>query len=414
MGIGSMLGTSAPWVIVAGGFHQEGATDKLNAALARYLIRQRTPVHLVGHHFAEEFADEPAVRLYRVAKVAGSFFLGERMLDRTGRMVAARVSARDPATRVLVNGANCAWPALNWVHFLHHAEPRSGDGGPLWIRAKSWLEERLGSRRERAIIPCAPRVIANSERTRRDLINQLGARDELIVTVYPGSQAACQPGSAAQRASARRWLGLGDEPVVAFVGALRHDDHKGFGTLWRAWRKLCTHADWRGSLVVAGAGRKLEDWRRIVAQVGLARRVVMLGHTSRVAEVLAASDLLVSPTRYDAYGLGVHEAICCGVPAIVSGCAGVAERYPAGLQDLLLNDPKDAEDLAIRLLTWSRNIEGLKRRFETFGVTLRASTDAEMASRIASLGGASLFTKMGEMTGSSSYTQSSTQALTNG
>jgi hypothetical protein len=37
-----------------------------------------------------------------------------------------------------------------------------------------------------------------------------------------------------------------------------------------------------------------------------------------------------------------------------------------------------------------------------------------MASRIASLGGASLFTKMGEMTGSSSYTQSSTQALTNG
>jgi hypothetical protein len=80
---------------------------------------------------------------------------------------------------------------------------------------------------------------------------------------------------------------------------------------------------------------------------------------------------------------------------MVSGCAGVAERYPAGLQDLLLNDPKDAEDLTTRLLTWSRNIEGLKHRFETFGATLRASTDAEMASRIAASGVASLVHKNG-------------------
>ena len=38
---------------------------------------------------------------------------------------------------------------------------------------------------------------------------------------------------------------------------------------------------------------------------------------------------MVHPARYEAYGLGVHEAICRGLPAIVSAGAGIAELYPA-------------------------------------------------------------------------------------
>ena len=37
-----------------------------------------------------------------------------------------------------------------------------------------------------------------------------------------------------------------------------------------------------------------------------------------VAPVIAAADVLVHPARYEAYGLGVHEALCRGLPAIVS------------------------------------------------------------------------------------------------
>jgi glycosyltransferase involved in cell wall biosynthesis len=49
--------------------------------------------------------------------------------------------------------------------------------------------------------------------------------------------------------------------------------------------------------------------------------------------------------------VGVHEALCCGLPAIVSATAGVAER-PSHLQDLLLPNPDDAVDLAARLQKW--------------------------------------------------------------
>jgi glycosyltransferase involved in cell wall biosynthesis len=388
-------------VIIAGGFHREGGMDKLNAAWARYLIAQGTPVHLVGHHFADEFANGPAVRLYRVAKFAGSFFLGQALLDRMGGKVAARVSAHNAAARVLVNGVNCAWPGLNWIHFLHHAEPRRSGDGPRWIKAKNRLESSRGIRRETALIPRAQRLIANSERTRHDLINRLDVRDERVVTVYPGSDASYCPATTTRRASARRWLGLGDEPVVAFVGALRHDHHKGFDTLWRAWCRLSARVEWNARLVVAGGGRMLDDWRRIVAQAGQSRRIILLGHTSRVQEVLAASDVLISPTRYDAYGLNVHEAICCGVPAIVSASAGVAERFPPALRDMLIADPEDADDLMGRLLAWSEKVDCFKHRFESFGRMLRASTEAEMAARIASLASS---TKAREINGSSSYT----------
>ncbi|HLW71093.1 MAG TPA: glycosyltransferase family 4 protein [Candidatus Binataceae bacterium] len=372
-----------PWVIVAGGFHREGAMDQLNAALARYLIGQGTPVHLVGHRFDDEFIEHPAARLHRVAKPAGSFFLGQRQLDRAGRAVAARVTARCPAARVLVNGVNCAWPDLNWIHFVHQAlPPRVGGGGPRWLRLKNRLETELQARRERTLLGGARRLFVNSERTRADLIETLGLSNERMTTVYPASDMAVGPPSAADRASARAWLGFATEPVVAFVGTLRHDHHKGFDTLWRAWRELCARPDWSASLVVAGGGRMLENWRRSVAAAGLEGRVRMLGHTERIDEVLAAADLLVSPTRYEAYGLNVHEAIALGVPAMVTARAGVAERYPAALRDMLLPAPEDSADLSARLLAWSLNPSRARQRFEAFGAQLRACTTTAMARQI--------------------------------
>ena len=60
----------------------------------------------------------------------------------------------------------------------------------------------------------------------------------------------------------------------------------------------------------------------------------MLGYCRDVVDLMAAADLLVHPARYEAYGLAVHEALCCGVPVIVSSAAGIAERMPANLADL--------------------------------------------------------------------------------
>ena len=90
--------------------------------------------------------------------------------------------------------------------------------------------------------------------------------------------------------------------------------------------------------------------------------------------MLAACDALASPTRYEAYGLNVHEALCCGLPASVTASAGVAERYPAALRGLLAPDPDDPADWAERLREWRSSMEGFRGLVEPFGRSLRART----------------------------------------
>ena len=79
-----------------------------------------------------------------------------------------------------------------------------------------------------------------------------------------------------------------------------------------------------------------------MAEMRMENDVCVLGFTKDISTVLAAADVLVSPTRFEPYGQGVHEAICCGLPVFVSRCAGIAERFPAELGDLLLENPPDA------------------------------------------------------------------------
>ena len=92
--------------------------------------------------------------------------------------------------------------------------------------------------------------------------------------------------------------------------------------------------------------------------------------------------MLVHPARYEAYGLAVHEALCCGVPALVSASAGVAERYPAVLGSLLLDDPNSASEMAARLRSW-RGDTSIAAHAAALGERLRARSWDDMGQEIA-------------------------------
>ena len=59
--------------------------------------------------------------------------------------------------------------------------------------------------------------------------------------------------------------------------------------------------------------------------------------------------------------------------------AGVAERYPAELTDLILTDPEDPGELADRLRYWRANADLLTDRVRPFADELRRRTWADMA-----------------------------------
>lgn len=372
-----------PWVIVADGFHRDGGMEKANAALASYLAEIGTPVHLVCNRAAPEFAEDPRFTVHRVARQRGPFFMREWQLGRLGRSVIAAIANESPAVRAVVNGTNCDWPDVNWVHFVHRAWIGRNEDAPAWFRVKDSFEHELNVRHEISRLKRARVLLANSERTRRDLIERIGLSPRRVHTVYLGADPDWKMMGADRREAARRWLGeSADRPLVVFVGALGHDARKGFDTLFRAWQNLCARPQWDADLIVAGGGRALTSWKKAVEDGGMAERVKMLGFTTRIGDLLAAADMLVSPVRYESYGLNVHEAICCGVPAIVSAGAGVAERYPAELQDMLLPDPEDWNAIAEKLLRWRADMGAVRQRFHPLAMKLRAYTWRDMAERI--------------------------------
>jgi glycosyltransferase involved in cell wall biosynthesis len=212
------------------------------------------------------------------------------------------------------------------------------------------------------------------------LITTLGVPAKKVHTIYLGSDPSTHSITAEERIAARAWLGVDPErPLAAFVGALGFDTNKGIDTLVEAWRRLCLRSDWDVDLVVAGGGRGLESWRRRIEQAGISSRIKMLGFTDRVTDLLAASDVLVSPVRYEAYGLNVHEALCRGVPAIVSATAGISERYPVELSGLILRDPSSVDELVERMLAWRAVMPAWKASIKPLAAELRARSWEDMA-----------------------------------
>lgn len=374
------------WVIVAGGFHRGGGMDKANAALARYLLRCGHEVHVVAHRVDDDFRRLQNCVVHDINRAAGSVLLGSPLLQWAGWRIASRVTAEDPTAHVIVNGGNCAWPDINWVHSVHAAWPRADHGAPLWFKAKNTVFKTVAKRDERTALRRARQVIANSERTRLHVLEHFGVDESRVRTVYPGSDGDCHGASAEERAIARAGLGLpAGGLTVCFVGALSHDNNKGLDLLWRAWCVLSARPGWDVDLVVAGGGGALSFWREQVNRAGHATRVHIIGFTDRVSELLAASDLLVSPVRYEAYGLNVQEALLRGVPVLVSQAAGITERFPPGNTDMILSNAENVSELVGRLEQWRQDVDGWHVQANALGSRLRQHSWDDMARQIADL-----------------------------
>ncbi|MCY1044361.1 glycosyltransferase family 4 protein [Corallococcus sp. bb12-1] len=369
-----------PYTLISGDFVSTGGMDRANLALADWLARQGGPVRLVAYRVEDSLLRYPNVRFIRVPKPANAYLLGEPLLDAVGRFWATRTLAE--GGQVVANGGNCVVPAANWVHYVHGVHTPEPVGGPL-RQLKGRVSHRVALRREHRALNAARILIANSERTRQDVLAATGVEPSRVQVVYLGSDPSrFPPTSPALRREARASLGWPQERRVAlFVGALG-DRRKGFDTLFQAWARLCIRKDWDVDLRVVGSGAQRETWERAARGRGLGERIRFLGFRDDVPRLLAAADLLVSPTRYESYGLGVHEALCVGLPALVSRSAGVAERYPSTLQDLLLEDPEDVGALVRRLEDWRARGSDLLPAVASLSSELRAWTWDAMAAEL--------------------------------
>jgi UDP-glucose:(heptosyl)LPS alpha-1,3-glucosyltransferase len=86
-----------------------------------------------------------------------------------------------------------------------------------------------------------------------------------------------------------------------------------------------------------------------IARHALHDRVKFTGPTPRVADFYAAADVFALPTKYEAWGLVIIEAMACGLPVLTSRLAGAAVAVTPGKSGELLDNPHDVTEIASKL-----------------------------------------------------------------
>jgi glycosyltransferase involved in cell wall biosynthesis len=268
---------------------------------------------------------------------------------------------------VLANGGNYSGADVNWVHSVHTVWPVRDDGAPLLRRVFNRVKKWDARVRERGALRSARLLVANSSKTARDLTSTLGIPSEKVVIIPFGSDP---------------WLPSKENPGegsrLAFIGALGWDRNKGLDIVLEALSLLIEQGDERTTLLVAGPGT-MAPWRQMAGRLGLESRVTFLGMVDDVPALLRNVDLLVSPARYEAYGLAIQEALVAGVPALMSATAGIASSVETAIPSLIVSEHEDPKTWAAAIRHAMRDLPSLRSSVAKLGASLAQRSWQDMA-----------------------------------
>ncbi|MEU6232821.1 glycosyltransferase family 4 protein [Kitasatospora sp. NPDC047058] len=238
---------------------------------------------------------------------------------------AAAFAARTPVVSSLVD------PAYGPGHL------GARGAGPWKVRAAQAVDAATaqGTRRFHALSRYVAGAMAQRLRVPRERIDVVprGRDPEVLGTVTPD-----------RRAAVRAALGLPqDVPVV--LAAARHEYRKGLDVLLEAWPGVLRAAPEAVLLLAGGEGGETP---RLTALARAAGSVRLLGPRDDVFDLMAASDALAVPSRWEGFGSAAMEGMGVGVPLV---CADVpALRETVGSEDYArLVPPERPAELAAAL-----------------------------------------------------------------
>jgi N-acetyl-alpha-D-glucosaminyl L-malate synthase BshA len=116
----------------------------------------------------------------------------------------------------------------------------------------------------------------------------------------------------------------------------------------------------KSKLIMVGDGPEKEMAENLVMQLGIENKVVFLGQSNEVDEILCFSDLFLLPSEKESFGLAALEAMANGVPVISSNSGGIPELNIHGVSGYLsdLGNVEEMADFGISIL---ENEETLQR-----------------------------------------------------
>lgn len=181
-------------------------------------------------------------------------------------------------------------------------------------------------------------VVADSESTRRSIVQSFRLSPEKVRVIYPGYDPSVFFADGFDP-----FPDVSSEPYLLYVGNLL--PHKNLRRLLDALAILRRRQ--RCRLVIRGEGRPAyaRALRERVETLGLSDAVTFLGYTSErtLREHYSGAACLVLPSLGEGFGLPVLEAMACGTPVVAANASSLPEVVGDAA---LLVDPHDAVGLA--------------------------------------------------------------------
>jgi glycosyltransferase involved in cell wall biosynthesis len=186
---------------------------------------------------------------------------------------------------------------------------------------------------ERRVVKAATVVLGTSSAL-VDRARLTGARDARLAAVtLPGPRRPVEPDDPDRmRPKVRAELGAIGRPLLMAVGSLER--HRGYDVLLdaaRVWRRL----DPVPLVVIAGEGPLRGELQERIESEGLPVRLI--GRRDDITDLLAAADLALLPSRWEARSVLAQEALHARVPLVATDVGGIpelvgdaAERVPSG------------------------------------------------------------------------------------
>jgi D-inositol-3-phosphate glycosyltransferase len=186
-------------------------------------------------------------------------------------------------------------------------------------------EPEQRAKAEAQVIGCSDAILASTSEERAQLERLYAAPSERVEIVAPGvDHRAFSPGP---RAASRAVLGLGDGPVLLFIGRIQ--PLKGADVAVQALACLEDYA--AASLVIVGGpsgpdgDAELARLHALVDEYDLGGRVrfVPAEPHDHLATYYRSADACLVPSRSESFGLVALEAAACGTPVVAAAVGGL-------------------------------------------------------------------------------------------
>lgn len=114
---------------------------------------------------------------------------------------------------------------------------------------------------------------------------------------------------------------------ILAVGRLDSGYCKGFDILLKGFSIVCkTHKEWTLEIIGSGSEESQKKYRNLALQLGIEDYVSITGYTTNILEKYRESEIFVSASRYEGFGMALLEAMSQGCACVSTSFRGRQEE----------------------------------------------------------------------------------------